>query len=110
MKFFDVAGLAGSQGGEYVLGMKDLHSDACYLIYGRIAAQEAPRMVKPGRGYEEILCAVDGPLTMHTDRGDIRLEKGHAVHLPEETALHISNPTLQPVVYVVAGGSRHPRT
>ena len=34
MKLYNVNKFAKEQGGEYVLGMKDLHTHACYLIYG----------------------------------------------------------------------------
>ena len=104
MKSFDVRGLALSQGGEYVLGMKDLHTDACYLIYGVLQASEANRPIKAGKGYEEILCAVDGPLLMHTPGGDVTLEQGHAFHVLEHDAFTISNPLDRENVYVLAGG------
>lgn len=104
MKSFDVRGLALSQGGEYVLGMKDLHSDACYLVYGVLQAGEDNRPIKAGKGYEEILCAVDGPLMMHTAKGNVLLEQGHAVHVREDDNFAISNPSEQSRVYVLAGG------
>ena len=106
MKSFDLAGLASSQGGEYVLGKKDLHSDACYLVYGSIESDGSTRTVKPGTGYEEILCAMDGQLVMQTERGNIVLERGHAVHVGEGETFTIVNPSGQPVVYVLAGGPR----
>ncbi len=109
MKYFDVRGLALSQGGEYVLGMKDLHSDACYLIYGILEAAETDRQIKAGKGHEEILCAVDGPLLMRTPRGDVTLAQGHAVHVDEEESFTISNPSDRPIVYVLAGGRVRPR-
>ena len=104
MKSFDLERLASSQGGEYVLGYKDLHSRACYLIYGLLGPGEGGRLVRPGRGYEEILCAVGGPLLLHTDRGEMTLDKGHAVHLTESDSLFLSNPDNSPTVYVLAGG------
>jgi hypothetical protein len=104
VKSFDVRGLALSQGGEYVLGMKDLHSDACYLIYGVLQARETNRQVKAGKGYEEILCAVDGPLLMHTPRGDMTLERGHATHVQEDDVFTISNPSDRETLYVLSGG------
>jgi hypothetical protein len=107
VKAFPVAKLAADQGGEFVLGMKDLHSDACYLIYGLLQAGETQREVRPGEGYEEILCAVDGPLVMHTNRGDITLEQGHAIHVREDEFFGISNPSTRQVVYVAAGGKYH---
>jgi len=101
---FDLAHLASSSGGEYVLGTKDLLTRACYMIYGILQAAEKDRLVRPGQGHEEILCAVDGPLMMHTERGDTLLERAHAVHVGEHESFHISNPSDQPVVYIMAGG------
>lgn len=104
MKSFDLAGLAADGGGEYVLGAKDLHSEACYLIYGALDPGESGRLVQPGPGYEEILCAVTGPLLMQSFRGEELLEKGHALHVPEDQSFSIANPSDFPVVYILAGG------
>lgn len=108
MKLFHLEHLASTQGGEYVLGSKDLHSNACYLVYGVLQAGEGDRLVKAGTGYEEILCAVGGPLAMHTKHGKIMLPRGHAVHVKEDDSFLISNPSDQPVVYVIAGGPTSP--
>lgn len=108
MKTYDLAQLAYREGGEYVLGMKDLHSHACYLIYGLVKPGESQRLVKPGEGHEEILCAVTGPVVMNTDAGEVVLAQGHAVHIKETESLFISNHSDQPVVYVMAGGHVRP--
>lgn len=107
MKSFDLESLAVREGGEYVLGLKDLHTDACYLIYGILQPGEHDRLIQPGEGHEEILCAIDGPLTMHTDSGEVPLERNHAAHIKEDESFSLSNPSDQPVAYVLAGG--HPR-
>lgn len=104
MKAFDVRKLASEQGGEYVLGMKDLHTHACYLVYGILGPGEEKRLVRPGQGHEEILCAVDGDLSIHTRTSDETLEQGNAVHVKEDESFSISNPWDKPVVYVLAGG------
>ncbi len=104
MKSFNLAGLAATQGGEYTLGARDLHSQACYLIYGLLKPGESGRVVRPGRGYEEILCALDGPLLILSSRGEDKLEKGHALHVKEDESFSIANPSDFPVVYVLAGG------
>ena len=44
MKLFDLELLASSQGGEYVLGAKDLHSNACYLTYGLLKSGGSGRV------------------------------------------------------------------
>jgi hypothetical protein len=104
VKVFDVNGFALSGGGEYVLGKKDLHSQSCYLIYGFLGRGEEDRLVKPGEGYEEILCAVDGDLVMRTSKGLLTLQRGHAVHVREDEFFYLSNPSQERVTYVIAGG------
>jgi hypothetical protein len=104
VKLFDLERRASATGGEYVLGAKDLHSNACYLTYGILKGGEGDRLVKAGKGYEEILCAVSGPLVMHTINGKVTLPQGHAVHVNEDASFLISNPSSEPVIYVTAGG------
>lgn len=108
MRIFDLGSLCASEGGEYVLGMKHLHTRGCYLIYGTIEPGEGERLVRPGEGYEEILCAVGGALILHTDRGEIHLARSHAVHVKEDDTFYLSNPSSEPIVYVIAGGKLHP--
>ncbi len=108
MKLFDLRTLAATEGGEYVLGAKDLHVQTCYLIYGYLEGGEDQRLIKPGESHDEILCAVDGPITMHTTRGQITLPTGHAVHVKEDESFFVSNPLERRVVYVIAGGSKGP--
>lgn len=105
---FNVEKRARSQGGEYVLGLKDLHTHACYLIYGILQPGEGERLVKPGEGHEEILCAVGGSLAIHRNRGEEILEQGHAIHIKEDESFVISNPSDQPAVYIMAGGHSRP--
>jgi ethanolamine utilization protein EutQ (cupin superfamily) len=107
VKCIDVAALASSQGGEYVLGDKDLHTQTCYLVYGRLEAHEGNRLIRPGTAYEEILCVVHGRLLIHTNRGDVTLPEGNAVYVRENESFLVSNPNDEPSVYVVAGGRRN---
>ena len=104
MKSFDLGKLAAAQGGEYVLAAKDLDSRACYLVYGLLKSGEQDRLIKPGDGYEEILCAVTGSLLMKLTGGAVVLEQGHAVHVRPADSFYVSNPNNNPVVYVIAGG------
>lgn len=105
MRTFDVAAFAASQGGEYVLGMKDLHTHACYMIYGIMQPGESQRLVKPGQGHEEILCAVDGDLEVHSEIGEFKIPRGHAIHVKEDEFFFLVNPsTDKPVVYIISGG------
>jgi hypothetical protein len=106
VKLFDLRALASTEGGEYVLGAKDLHIQTCYLIYGYLEGRESRRLIKPGESHDEILCAIDGPILMHSTRGQITLPAGHAVHVKEDESFFVSNPLDKPVVYIIAGGRR----
>lgn len=108
MRSFDLKQRASTQGGEYVLGMKDLYSQACYLIYGILDVGEGNRLVQPGDGHEEILCAVDGPLVLKKAGREEVLEMAHAIQVKENESFFISNPSDRPVVYVMAGGHCRP--
>jgi hypothetical protein len=106
VKLFDLRTLASTEGGEYVLGAKNLHIQTCYLIYGYLETGEGRRLIKPGESHDEILCAIDGPILMHTTRGQITLPPGHAVHVKEDESFFVSNPSDRPAVYIIAGGRR----
>jgi len=108
MKAFDVRALAAGEGGEYVLGMKDLGTHACYLIYGTLKPGVVGRRVKPGHGHEEILCSVVGNLLIHSREEAFTLERGHAVHVREDESFEISNPDQEDAIYVIAGGHARP--
>jgi hypothetical protein len=88
--------------------MKDLHSRACYMIFGILKPDEGRRLVKPGAGYEEILCAVEGAITLHTGYGETLLPRGHAVHVKEDESFLISSTSGEAVVYILAGGQSCP--
>ncbi len=104
MKIFEIEKLASDQGGEYVLGMKDLHTHACYMVYGVLNPGEIDRLVKPGDGHEEILVPVTGPVHVTAPKADYILEKGNAVHVKGDESFFISNKTDQQIIYVLAGG------
>ncbi|MGD9817350.1 MAG: hypothetical protein AB7V04_01485 [Desulfomonilaceae bacterium] len=104
MKAFEIDKLAREQGGEYVLGMKDLHTHACYMVYGVLKPGETDRLVKPGEGHEEILVPVTGPVQVTAEKGNYVIEQGNAVHVKEDESFFISNKTDQPIIYVLAGG------
>lgn len=104
MRIFDLEALCVSEGGEYVLGLKNLHTQSCYLVYGILQPGEGERLVRPGDGYEEILCAVGGSLTLHTDQEDIELSRSQAVLVKQGDSFYISNPSDKAVVYILAGG------
>ncbi|MBM3310715.1 MAG: hypothetical protein FJY80_04330 [Candidatus Aminicenantes bacterium] len=91
-------------GGEYVLGMRDLKTHACYLIYGELAPGETGRRVSPGEGHEEILLAVTGDVTLVEGTEASVLREGEAVHFAGEETVLLSNPGRETCVYVLAGG------
>lgn len=104
MKSYPVREPAKKSGGEYVLGMKDLKTHACYLIYGELKPGESGRKVCPGGGHEEILLAVVGDLTMTGEKLSGVLPEGSAVHLQGEESCTIGNPGSGNAIYVMAGG------
>lgn len=106
MKVFDLDRLGRAFGGEYTLGAKDLHSQGLYLVYGTLKGRERNRLVRPGKGYEEIFCAIDGPVLIRTGLGEHLLESRHAIHLHQDDSFYISNPADTAVHYIVAGGTR----
>jgi len=80
MKKTDLRGKAKKGDGEYVFGAADTGSHACYMIYGVLKPGEKERMIRPGKGHEEILAAVKGNLLV-TGQYSGRLEEGHALHI-----------------------------
>jgi len=109
MRTFDLDLYARYFGGEYVLGRKDLHSEACYLVYGLLKGGETDRIVKPGLGYEEILFAAVGALVVHSEEGELVLGEHHALHLRETDSVRVSNPSDNSAIYIIAGGKTTPR-
>jgi len=92
-----------SETGEYVMGIKDTGSHACYMIYGILKPGEKGRLLKPGKGHEEIILAMKGNLVI---TGDIsgQLEQGSAFHLTGETSAFLENPCSDEAVYIISGG------
>ena len=99
----DLKALAEKNSGEYVFGSADTGSHACYMIYGTLKPGEKGRVVKPGKGHEEMLLAAKGSLRVTGHFSGI-LEEGSAIHLTEEQTCLLENPGSSPAVYVIAGG------
>jgi len=105
LKKYAIKHLAGKEeGGEYVLGLKDLHTHACYLIYGELAPGEEGRKICPGEGHEEILMAVKGELEVSGGGFDGTLAEGEAAHFRGAEECILKNPGTGPAAYVLAGG------
>ncbi len=104
MKKIDVRTRAlSSQNGEYVLGLEDTGSHACYMIYGILKPGEKGRLIKPGKGHEEIILAVKGDLAITGDIS-LRLEQGSAFHFTGEISAFLENTGSGEAVYIIAGG------
>ncbi len=73
------------------------------MIYGVLKPGEKERMIRPGRGHEEILVSVKGRLTV-TGHYNGLLDEGDAFHLAEDQACFLENRGECEAVYVVAGG------
>ena len=103
LKKTDLRGRAENGGGEYVFGAADTGSHACYMIYGVLKPGEKERMIRPGRGHEEILLSVKGTLTV-TGYYNGPLDEGYAFHLAADQACFLENNGGCEAVYIVAGG------
>ena len=104
LKIHNVRELSIKEGGEYVLGLKDLNTHACYMIYGELEPGQRDRKVCPGRGHEEILLAVNGELEVSGEPFSGTLPPGEAIHLKEEETCMIANTGKSSAIYVLAGG------
>ncbi len=102
MKIFDVTGrIKGS--GEFILGAKETGSHACYLVYGVMQPGEKGRELKPGKGHEELVLAVQGDLVL-TGGYTGTLKQGQALHLEGEEKVHAENRGSAPAIYAISGG------
>jgi hypothetical protein len=104
MKTFDIRDRAlASGGGEYILGLKDTGSHACYMIYGLLRAGEKQRLVKPGSGHEELVLSVKGEIKV-TGHFTGTLKEGSAFHITGEGECFLENKSGDEAIYIVAGG------
>jgi len=104
LKTHSLRKLAIEEGGEYVLGMKDLKTHACYLIYGELQPGEKGRKICPGTGHEEILMTVIGDIEVTGEPFKGVLHEGEAIHLREEQTCLLANPGKSRAIYILAGG------
>ena len=102
MRTFDVRARI-EDSGEYVLGLEDTGSHACYLIYGIMKPYEKERELKPGEGHEELFLAMKGDL-MVTGHTKGMLREGQAIHLRGDETRWLENATGSEAVYVISGG------
>lgn len=103
MKKTDLREKAEKNNGEYVFGAEDTDSHACYMIYGILKPGEKERIIRPGKGHEEILTVVKGVLKV-TGQYRGALEEHHAIHISGEQTCFLENTGDFEAVYIVAGG------
>jgi hypothetical protein len=94
---------AAKNKGEYIFGAEDTGSHACYMIYGVLMPGEKERIIRPGKGHEEILAAVKGCMKV-TGQYSGTLEEGHAFHIGGDQTCFLENTGDSEAVYIVAGG------
>lgn len=87
-----------------MLGAADLSTHACYLIYGLLAPGESGRVVRPGKGHEEIFCLVQGEAMIRHGENTLRLRAGEAFHLRGEETCLVDHVAGERVVYLISGG------
>jgi len=104
MNIYNVLDLALKNAGEYVIGSSELHTHACYFIYGILRPEEKGRLIKPGEGHEEIVCIMQGEVLLRGDKDSVSLKQGQAFHLKGEASYVMDNNGQQEAVYVIAGG------
>lgn len=104
MRIFDVKNKAiHSKRGEFLLGVQETNSHACYMIYGILKSKEKGRSVKPGPGHEEIVLAMEGDLEV-TGFYSGDLKEGFALHLAGDQECFFENQGESDAVYIIAGG------
>ena len=104
MKKFELRNRASlSENGEYVFGAADTGSHACYMIYGILKPGEKERLLRPGKGHEEMVLAMKGDLEV-SGQVSGRLEEGRVFHMAGDVSSFFENPGETEAVYIIAGG------
>lgn len=103
-KVFDMAGLAPRKGGEAVLGLKDLDTHACYVLYGLLGPDDAPRPLRPGPGHEEIFVVISGAMKIQNQNETHTIQAGQAFYLKDEQPFQATAAGALETRYVAAGG------
>jgi len=104
MKTLDLKNYAvTSESGEYVFGLEHTGSHACYMIFGFLKPGQKQRLIKPGKGHEEIVLAVKGNVEI-SGRFAGKLKEGCAFHIAGEDTVYLENTETTDAFYVIAGG------
>ncbi|MGB9822151.1 hypothetical protein [Thermodesulfovibrio sp.] len=61
------------------------------------------RIIKPGKGYEEIVLILKGKVRATGIWNGI-LTEGQAIHIVEEESLYFENLSSEETIYIIAGG------
>ena len=92
-----------SEDGEYIFGAEDTGSHACCMIYGILKPGETKRLIRPGKGHEEMVLAMKGDLEV-SGHVSGHLDEGSAIHIIGGASSYLENTGLTEAVYVIAGG------
>jgi hypothetical protein len=104
MKIFDVKNKAQNlENKEYILGFEETGSHACYMIYGILMPGEKGRLIKPGKGHEEIVLAMKGDIKVTGHYSGI-LKEGTAFHIAGDRECFLENEAANDAIYIIAGG------
>ncbi|MBW2055208.1 MAG: hypothetical protein JRI29_05865 [Deltaproteobacteria bacterium] len=104
MNTFDLKNHAlSSDSGESVFGLEHTGSHACYMIYGVLKPGQDKRVIKPGKGHEEMVLAVKGSFEM-SGRFIGHLREGCAFYVAGEDTVYLENTDTTDACYVIAGG------
>jgi hypothetical protein len=104
MRIFELKNKATyGEKGEFLLGLRETGSHACYMIYGILKSKEKARLIKPGTGHEEIVLAMKGNLEVSGFYSG-SLKEGSAFHMQGEQTCYLENPGESDAIYIIAGG------
>ncbi|MGD8564064.1 MAG: hypothetical protein PVG03_16095 [Desulfarculaceae bacterium] len=101
---FDLAGRVFRDGGETILGLDDLGTHACYLIYGVLSPGDPPRKLLPGPGHEEIFIVISGAMEIKDAERAFVVQSGQAFHLQGEESYEAQAAGPGEARYIAAGG------
>ena len=92
-----------SESGEFVFGSEHTGSHACYMIYGVVKPGQEKRVIKPGKGHEEMVLAVTGNFKI-SGQFSGQLKEGCAFHIVGKDTVCLQNKGTTDACYVIAGG------
>ncbi|MBW2590445.1 MAG: hypothetical protein JRC89_14165 [Deltaproteobacteria bacterium] len=95
-----------SESGEFIFGLEHTDSHACYMVYGVLKPGQEQRVIKPGKGHEEMVLAMKGNFEI-SGWFSGRLREGCAFHIAGEDTVYLQNTDTTDACYVIAGGHSH---